>query len=315
MRLTRGAQADPSHDKQVFFEREQGEFAQFLRSIGNGTYATDDGGFGEDYVQVPDDMLIPASGETPLKQLIQHIYGDLHTMSDTGLPGYLVTRGILAPKSDVVDGVNQVVLDTAPGEEREYMSADSVREEDDNGDANGTDWTQEFLNSVSVAGLPLSKLKLMIGCPIMLLRNICAMPGLWNGTRLMVLRLGDRCIHGRIIAEGKHNGTTAFIPRVTMNNDTSNNRLPFVLQRRQFPVHVAYAMTINKAQGQTVPHVGVYIPEPVFSHGQLYVAMSRVKSKHSIKLLVLNSTNAEGKTYTKNIVCCEVLRDLAHHCL
>jgi ATP-dependent DNA helicase PIF1 len=258
-------------------------------------------------------MLIPASGETPLKQLIQHIYGDLHTMPHTDLPGYLAMRGILAPKNDVVDGVNQVVLDTAPGEEREYMSADSVREEDDNDDANGTDWTQEFLNSVNVAGLPPSKLKLKIGCPIMLLRNICAMQGLYNGTRLMVLRLGHRCIHGRIITEGKHNGRTAFIPRATMNNDTSNNRLPFVLQRRQFPVGVAYAMTINKAQGQTVPHVGVYLPEPVFSHGQLYVSMSRVKSKHNIKMLFLNSTSAEGKTYTKNIVYREVLRDQAQH--
>jgi len=82
--------------------------------MGNGMCTADDGGFGEDYVQVPDDMLIPASGETPLRQLIQHIYGDLHTMPDTDLPGYLVTRGILAPKNDVVDGVNQVVLDTEP---------------------------------------------------------------------------------------------------------------------------------------------------------------------------------------------------------
>jgi len=70
MRLARGAQADLPHDEQVSFERELGEFAQFLRNIGKGTCTTDDGGFGEDYVQVPDDMLIPASGGTPLKQLI-----------------------------------------------------------------------------------------------------------------------------------------------------------------------------------------------------------------------------------------------------
>jgi len=59
--------------------------------------------------------------------------------------------------------------------------------------------------------------------------------------------------------------------------------------------------------------LGVYLPEPVFSHGQLYVAMSRGKYKHNIKMLVLNSTNAEGKTYTKNIVYRQVLRDQAHH--
>ena len=46
-------------------------------------------------------------------------------------------------------------------------------------------------------------------------------------------------------------------------------------------------MTINKSQGQTIPNVGVYLPAPVFSHGQLYVAMSRTTSRTNIKILAL----------------------------
>lgn len=44
-------------------------------------------------------------------------------------------------------------------------------------------------------------------------------------------------------------------------------------------------MTINKSQGQTIPNVGVYLPEPVFSHGQLYVALSRATATANIKVL------------------------------
>ena len=72
-------------------------------------------------------------------------------------------------------------------------------------------------------------------------------------------------------------------------------------------------MTINKAQGQTFDKVGVFLPEPVFAHGQLYVALSRVRSKDSLKILVTD-TNCQGRldplsdaTFVRNVVYKEVL--------
>ena len=70
-----------------------------------------------------------------------------------------------------------------------------------------------------------------------------------------------------------YNGSEVFIPRIDFIPKTE---LPFEFKRRQFPVRVCYAMTINKSQGQSMKYVGLYLPEPVFTHGQLYVGLSRV---------------------------------------
>ena len=73
-----------------------------------------------------------------------------------------------------------------------------------------------------------------------------------------------------------------FIPCITLN--ANKDEFPIPLQHLQFPVHLAYAMTINKAQGQSVKHVGLDLRTPVFSHGQLYVALSRCTNPRNLKV-------------------------------
>jgi ATP-dependent DNA helicase PIF1 len=105
---------------------------------------------------------------------------------------------------------------------------------------------------------------------------------------------------------GTHIGQRVFIPRITLI--PSDTDLPFELRRRQFPIRVAFAMTINKAQSQTLDFVGIYLPEPVFTHGQLYVALSRVASADRTKVFVKNGHLKGNKgTYTRNVVFSEVL--------
>jgi ATP-dependent DNA helicase PIF1 len=138
-----------------------------------------------------------------------------------------------------------------------------------------------FLNILQFSGIANHKLELKVSVPILLLRNINQSIGLCNATRLIVKRLGQRVIEVEIIT-GNNVGKRVFIPRIIMS--PSGTDWPFVLHRRQFSVRVAFAITINKNQGQTFNNVGIYLPSPVYSHGQLYVAISRVTSSSNIKI-------------------------------
>jgi ATP-dependent DNA helicase PIF1 len=130
--------------------------------------------------------------------------------------------------------------------------------------------------------------------------------GLCNGTRLIVTRLGTYVVEARIIS-GSNIGDKVFIPRLSLV--PSDKRLPFKFQRRQFPLTVSYAMTINKSQGQSLAHVGLYLPQSIFSHGQLYVALSRVTSKEGLRILITDGDD-RNTDETDNVVYKEVFRNL-----
>jgi hypothetical protein len=164
---------------------------------------------------------------------------------------------------------------------RTYLSADTT-----NGDDDQVAFPPEFLHSLHPQGLPPYRLGLKIGCPIIWLRNLNPKLGLMNGTRLIVRQLLQRIIIGETMV-GIHRGTRVCIPRIPLA--PSDKNLPVKFTRRQFPIRPAFAMTINKSQGQTFGCVGIFLPRPVFSHGQLYVAMPRVGSLDAICMMPLDS--------------------------
>ncbi len=174
----------------------------------------------------------------------------------------------------------------------------------------------EFLNTLHVSGIPPHELKLKVGAIVILLKNINSRQGLCNGTTLIVKELRDNVILA-VTAAGKHKGRKVFLRRITMSPADSD--LHFNLNRTQFPIMHAFAVTINKSQGQTFDRVGIYLPEPVFSHGKLYVAFSRATSREGIKVLCIDGTKQGNcpklsnnpldkvKVFTQNVVYSEVL--------
>ncbi|GKA14267.1 ATP-dependent DNA helicase PIF1-like protein [Tanacetum coccineum] len=84
-----------------------------------------------------------------------------------------------------------------------------------------------------------------------------------------------------VMLEDSKQADDAKAYRITPS-DASNDKIV----RKQYPLSISFAMTINKSQGQSLSKVGLYLPRPVFTHGQLYVALSRVKSKRGLKVVV-----------------------------
>nr|GEZ25303.1 testis-expressed sequence 2 protein-like [Tanacetum cinerariifolium] len=155
-------------------------------------------------------------------------------------------------------------------------------------------FSPEFINGLKFLGVSNYRLALKVGVPIMLLRNIDQANGLCNWTRLQVLRLTRTSIRAKI-NNGTHFGKEVIIPRLRIT--TSDKHLPIKIVRKQYPLSLSFAMTINKSQGQSLLKVGLYLPRPVFTHGQLYVALSRVKSKRGLEVVVCDEEDNVSNHY------------------
>ncbi|KAH9556577.1 hypothetical protein CY35_07G036900, partial [Sphagnum magellanicum] len=210
-----------------------------------------------------------------------------------------------APKNTDVDEVNNAILESISEESHTYLNANSLAPTKEGASvvariSMDSLYPVEFLNTLRFNGIANHELQLKVGVPILLLRNLNQSIGLCNGTRLIVKRLGQRVIEAEIIT-GNNVGKHVFIPRIIMS--PSGTDWPFVLHCRQFPIRVAFAIIINKSQGQTFNNVGVYLSSPVYSHGQLYVVISRVTSSVNIK--IFNGQDLDK--YVRNVIYKEVL--------
>ena len=186
-----------------------------------------------------------------------------------------------------------------------YLSLDSIVGDSPNDHAT---YPIGFSNILNVSGLPLYKIVLKIGAIVILLRNLNVESGLMNNTRMKMVRMHEYCLHIKILT-GLAKEERIILPCI--DNMPLNTLFPFQFKRQQFLIKLAYAVSINKSQGQTLDRVGIYLPSPVFSHGQLYVAMSRVRASQDLKIQICNTKEhgmiGNDGSYTRNVVYPEIL--------
>ena len=144
----------------------------------------------------------------------------------------------------------------------------------------------------------------------MLLSNFDINSGLCNGTTLQIYSINHKVLKVKT-TNGSHIGNIGLIPRIDLT--PSETFLSFRMKRGQFPIRLCYAMTINIAQRQSINNLGVYLLQPVFSHGQLYVALSMAGLPHRTKVILIDVKDTQGPIqdnngkYTTNVVYNEIL--------
>ena len=262
-------------------------YAAFVLSVGDGTHLRDAAtdavdGLHPAAVSVPSCLAAP--DDSSVEDLVAWTYPDFASIIDLPLQDqleYFGERVIVTPTNAAANALNEYILSLMPGLCKTYTSYDSIIE----GDASAEHYPPEFLHTLDSSGMPPHTLHLQIGALLIVLRNYAPHLGLCNGTRVLMVDAKQRTLKV-VILTGTHRGDICTLPRIVCDS-SGDTDLPFAFRRYQFPVRLAWVMTINKSQGQGfTARVGLHLPRPVFAHGQLYVALSRAVCAKNVRVFM-----------------------------
>jgi hypothetical protein len=192
-----------------------------------------------------------------------------------------MNRVILSTTNDSVDKWNTLIQDLNPNESIPLLSKDEFNEVDDPHGYLQQNLTPDMLNSINANSIPLHSLNLKVNDVCLVLRPLMC-DDIATNMRVQILEISEFLIRALILTDNINR--TILIPRIRFKFRFSYGS--FEMLRTQFPLRLAYSMTINKAQGQTLQNVLFDCRKPPFSHGHTYVAMSRVRDVNNIKLFI-----------------------------
>jgi hypothetical protein len=211
-------------------------------------------------------------------------------------PFLALKRAFLSPRNIYVDEFNDLILQHLPGnmgdvlpllfffiiikepKKESYYSANVIKEDEDN------DTDPDFLTLLNHNGIPLHHLRLKIGCICSLMRNMSVQKGLVKNTRLIIEQLHHRFIQVRVINNLTNTISDPLcIPRIRF--EFTPNNCSWTVTRIQFPLRLAYATTFHGCVGLTLDKTVLDTCRDVFTHGQLYTSLSRVRNRTNTRLL------------------------------
>ena len=230
-------------------------FSQFLLDIGEGKIV-EEVVDQKKVIRLPQELGLPKE-EDNLDGLIKFVYGE----KDWENLDWLSNRAILAPTNAHVRMINERMMEELPRMiVRVGRSADRVIS-DPSDDDDVFNIPLEMLHSTTPSGMPDHEIPLKVGMPLILFRNVNGSKGQVNGTRLILRHVSPHILDVEI-ASGQQKGDRVFLPRIRLSPPDS--ALCFKFERLQFPVKAAFALTIDKSQGQTLNKIGLYLQSSVF---------------------------------------------------
>jgi hypothetical protein len=248
------------------------EYVAFLEQVGQGDI---------DLVEFPIENTVATYDD-----MIREVYG---TQFDHH-------HQILALTLETCDIINSMCFQKFPGNMLTSAASDSYL---DCGAPD--DFPPDYIDSLAMKGAPPSILKLKIGAKYMCIRNLDQKRGIVNGTMMVLLSVGRKHLQFRLLS-GKNTNSCELITRAVFTITPEASGLPFTVIRRQYPVIPAYCLSVHKAQGQSIVRLGVVFESDPFTHGQLYVALSRVAGWSSIV------AHYHGRDNVKNCVLRHLLQ-------
>lgn len=262
-------------------------FSDWLLHIGNGTDHRNRNTDHVDFAQTPIQIV------HSLDDLISTVYGNSINIGNLSTFNSTI---ILAPKNKQINLINEKVLDLIDTPSIQCLSVNHPIL-----DGNHPVIPEEILETLQPSGFPPHIMNLKLGAVYMMLRNLNVKKGLCNGSRIAIRSIGTRLVfYDLLYSDGTVREENLLLPRITL---TPTEGYPFMFQRTQYPIIPAYSGTFNKCQGCTFERIGIDLTEPCFSHGQLYVALSRARNFDKITLLL-----PEGETLVRNVVWRSILQ-------
>ena len=252
------------------------EFATMLESVGSGSLS---------------EVAVPLTSQaTSMQDLVHQVLGpDLNNADHAAM--------VLCLTLEDTDVVNDWCLNSMPGRSIEMHAADTFlncRQPDM--------YPPEVVSAMRIPGVPPGKLALKVGARYMIIKNM--MKHVFNGVRcVLVAVVGTRSVFVRLIS-GPGAGEIVLLPAIVFAITPEQSGLPFSIRRRQLPMIPAFAVTVHKAQGQTLKTVGLFITVCMFTHGQLYTALSRTRGWGNIRVF----SSLPDPFVIRNCICAHVLR-------